>query len=262
MFTAFCCMAGPVVHQAVIRIYLLVATGVLAAVFAVWPKIGPRNFGFGLIRAGVVVAGGLGVLLNAFHSAGRIDEVRVVSGRVFIQETFPERAWGEVVWTSLVLKDGSFAPAEDRALPTTISTRSRAKIKMRLVPHLRGRAERPVADGHFEAVGPELLQGVEAYGERDWIIVSAFDELSDPSSVYLARIQSNGEETWRLDAKTLGLKEGRLRRSVRIPEGPLIVVMTGRRFPERTFDRLTFASHVVVVSIEVQSGKVLWRAAF
>jgi hypothetical protein len=244
--------------------YLLILVGVLAVVAAFRPAgRGPRWVGF--VRFAVVAVAGAAVVVTSFEAAGRIDALRVAGGRIHVLERFPARLLGASVWTTLDVHTGRIltgrSPPDPGAAKVAASKTSTTALR---VPRtLRGRIERPIGGGEGAVeVGPELLRPVAAATSDAHAVVSAFDRVYDPATVYLARYRRDGTLDWRLEARALGLSAGRLRRAAAIGEGDLVLAFEGFAADRSWFERLTLDSHVVVVRVDAQRGAVRWTSRF
>ncbi len=253
-------------NQTVVRIYLLMLVSVLGVVFAVWPNIGPRGLWTRAARFLVVVGVGVTWLLTAFHQAGQVNALGVDGAYLYVEEVFHGRMWSPVTLTRVRTSDGEV----QAAIPTDMSE-PESKVdgaeRLRFVSQLSGRVERlqPETGGHsgvYVGVGPVLHQGRAALVTDEFIIVSAYEELGEPSLVYLVRINSDGQVQWRLKAEDIGLDEGQLQGAHQLNSDSIVVAMNGVKHGLTWFEQVTFSTHVVLAKIRLDDGQVLWLSAF
>lgn len=249
------------VNQAVIRIYVLLAVGALAMVFAVWPrrKSGPAR-GEAFIRFFVGFALGGAVVLFGFHNPGQVRGLVMGPNHALVLERHEGRLWGEEDWTRLDLDTGRprRSTAPDERGEVAVRTSSSAMEAPRT---LRGRLLR-YEGGEPVPMGPVLGQPVLAFGAPDFAVVAAYEELSRPATVYLARYERDGSLGWRLEASELGLRSGRLRRSAPVGDGDLLVVFSGVWADRGWLGTFTQDEHVLAARIHLADGTVRWRRAF
>lgn len=253
-------------NQTLVRMYLLILVGVLSVVGAFWPNV--RGWKSRLIRFGrfsVLFALGLAIVFGGFHAPGVVDALRVDGGLGFVGERFPGRRFGSYQWTSIRLSDGRI---ESSASPPSSSVKPEDleddRPPMRLISSVRARVERPSgrAERPYEPVGPALTQPILAFATSSFAVISGYAELYQPSTVYVARIEADGQLSWKVEGRNLGLSEGRLRKALRLPGGDLLLAFTGIRAQRNFLEVLASDSHLVVVRLGTKAGRVRWTQSF
>ena len=243
-----------------VQIYLLIGVGILAVALGVRPR--PRSRAAGFARFGVVAALGVALVVNSFHAAGRVDRLVVTEDRAHVLEVHPERLLGAETWTTLELASGERVDATAPPSAPDGGEAAPEEAALRVPRTLRGRIERRASDGRWVEVGPELEQPLGVATSSQSAIAAAFDEVYAPETLYVARFERDGTLSWRLDGETLGLAEGRLRRSARTSDGDLVLVFDGFAVDRSWFERLSMDTHIVVARVDAELGRVRWRARF
>lgn len=247
-------------NQTVVRMYLLIIVGLAATIGAGWPRFGPFRWSTALARFAVLAGAGSAFILLGFHSPGRVDGLRLETEAVLVQETFLERAWGETVWTAVGFETGAvevrLPDPEAREPPR------RAPLAMRLTPSISARLERVASSTVSRKVGPKLRQPRLAWSGPAYAVVAAYDEIYDPTTLFVARYGSDGAPLWRVEGTELGLGQGRLRSATPVPgTEDLLLVFTGTDASPSLYERLTLAEHVFVARLG-KDGAVKWRRNF
>ena len=255
-------------NQAVIRMYLFILVVLASVLLAFLPPLPAawRKRWVGFARFGVVLIVGLVLTQSGFHEVGRIaGPWRPDPEHLVVLEEFPGRAYDERVWTRVDLAAGT-ADALDALdaleLAGLPEVKSSTHAAFRLVPTLRGRIERREDGGTWRPIGPRLEQPVELDARADGIVISAFEENYRPDTLLVARHDADGARLWRLNARDLGLAAGRVRRSLTLENGDLVLVLTGNPADASLWDKLTFTTRAAVARIDVTSGSVLWTVRF
>lgn len=245
-----------------IRIYCLILVGLLALLLAVWPRSQNATLLRGSLRFGVLFCLGGSFVLFGFHRAGRVEHLAVFSNRVLVHERFEGQWLGEIKTTALELETGSIvsfrlprptSKEADHALTLGFGQGGRLVVPQALEARLRR--------GDGISVGPLLQQPVLAFANERFAVVSARKRVSKSDTVYLARIDEDGEQKWRMTTSELGLGSGDLEGGVPISASSGVFIYRGLRADRTLWDKISQATHLVVLRVDLLSGDVLWRTA-
>lgn len=255
-------------NQTVLRMYLLLLTVVLGVVFSLWPRLSRPSIRWSVLRFMVVLGAGLSLAAFGFHSAGRIDDLKIDDQFASILETHPGRMWGEHTWTKLRIHDGEVMTVVEGgqfegAMVTSSSSVTQAKL--RFVPTLMGQVEvTQLVNGvqSHKSIGPILNQGRSIGFTDSFALISAYESLYDPESVYIAKILANGTVEWRISASQLGLQRGQLQRGKLLNEDAGLVVILGTKSHPTLWERLSRSEHILAAKINISDGSIDWSTTF